>query len=51
MSSFSCPVVLTSTDFDAFVPLVVVLVGVSRKTGILSALSVCPKIQSCLWCR
>ena len=31
---------LTSTDFDAFVSSIVVLVGMSRKTGILSALSV-----------
>jgi hypothetical protein len=28
---------LTSTDFDAFVSSVVVLVGISRKIGILSA--------------
>ena len=51
ISSFSCPVVLTSTDFSAFVSSIVVLVGISRKTGILSTLSVCPKMQSCLWCR
>jgi len=51
ISSFSCPVVLTNTDFDAFVSSVVVLVGISRKTVILSALSVCLRIQSCLWRR